>query len=407
MKKPVTDLYDLGVPHNIFPLPLPDGTYYPDHLANYDERPEEFLAGFNRCRDKDWSDYTFMDLGCSEGSTTLKLGQSGARTYGIEGRADAVERANALKAILEFDNVDFKVGNVDHEEIYHEVDGLYNAGILYHLEDPVTFLERCAANTRHFMYVDTGHAPRSQEELEGSKFNPSFGDRFTIDYKGLTLDVINFDEPRDTGEKQKDGTRRKPRSGIGNTNSVWLSHASLVDLMRELGFPYHEVVSDRPIIPRLRTCFWREEPGPKRELGDMAQPLPPRLPQAEAVAITRERDIAYLQKRFAPTFERAPWVSKIIARLKGHSVTALGRAPLLPKIVADLERNGITVGEVIEIPGNFEDPIGLGHLLKLCEGKSGPLAIAVHNTHGVVLQLMLLDRFDYIFTSFGMYNATK
>ena len=297
-----------------------------------------------------------------------------------------MERANALKAILEFDNVDFKVGNVDHEEIYHEVDGIYNAGILYHLEDPVTFLERCAANAKHFMYVDTGHAPRSQEELEGSKFRAAYGDRFTIDYKGITLDVINFAEPRDTGEKQKDGTRRKPRAGIGNDNSVWLSHASLVDLMRELGFPYHEVVSDRPIIPRLRTCFWREEPGPKRELGDMAQPLPPRLPQAEAVAITRERDIA---------------------QLKGKSVTALGRAPLLSKIVADMEANGITVTEIIEVPGSFEDPIGLGQVRQLCEGKSGPLAIAVNNTHDAVFRLMLLDRFDYIFTSFGMYNADK
>ena len=386
MSKPITDLYGLGVPHNIYPLPLPDGSYYPDHLANKDPRPEEFLRGFNRCRDKDWSDYTFMDLGCSEGSTTLKLAQTGAKVYGIEGRADAVERAQALKGILEFDNVDFKVGNVDHEEIYHEVDGIYNAGILYHLEDPVTFLERCAANARHFMYVDTGHAPRSQEELEGSKFRAAYGDRFTIDYKGITLDVINFAEPRDTGEKQKDGTRRKPRAGIGNDNSVWLSHASLVDLMRELGFPYHEVVSDRPIIPRLRTCFWREEPGPKRDLGEMPQPLPPALPQAEAVAITRDRDIAQLQ---------------------GKSVTALGRAPLLPKIVADLQANGIKVTETIEVPGDFDDPIGLGQVRQLCEGKSGNLAIAVANTHDAVFRLMLLDRFDYIYTSFGMYNAAK
>ena len=85
----------------------------------------------------------------------------------------------------------------------------------------------------------------------------------------------------------------------------------------------------------------------------------------------------------------------------------MGRAPLLPKIVADLEANGIKVTEVIEVPGDFEDPIGLGQVRKLCEGKSGHLAIAVANTHDAVFRLMLLDRFDYIFTSFGMYNAAR
>ena len=44
---------------------------------------------------------------------------------------------------------------------------------------------------------------------------------------------------------------------------------------------------------------------------------------------------------------------------------------------------------------------------KLCEGKSGLLAIAVPNTHDSVFRLMLLDRFDYIFTSFGLFNAAQ
>jgi 2-polyprenyl-3-methyl-5-hydroxy-6-metoxy-1,4-benzoquinol methylase len=121
------------VPHNIFPLALPDGTYYPDHLANKDTRPLEFLTQFNRVRDRDWADCTFMDLGCSEGSTTLKLSQMGSTVYGVEGRGDGVERAKGLKDVVGFENTHFKVGNVNDAAIYEEVDGIFNSGILYHL----------------------------------------------------------------------------------------------------------------------------------------------------------------------------------------------------------------------------------------------------------------------------------
>jgi hypothetical protein len=344
----------------------------------------EFINGFDRIRDKDWAACRFLDLGSSEGSTTLRLGETGAAVHGVEGRADAVHRANAIRDVVGFGNVTFSVGNVDHPGSFREVDGIFNAGILYHLEDPVTFLERCAAHARIFMYVDTGHAPRSDDELKNSKFSQAFGDRLTLDYRGLKLDAINFAEPRDTAEKQ-DGMRRKPRAGIGNTNSVWISHASLVDLMGELGFPHHEVVSDRPIIPRLRTCFWRQTPRPPSKIAALPQPLPPARPQREAVIATRARDIAHLQR-------------------SGEAVTLFGREPLLSKVRRDLEDNGVVVREMVEVPGAFEEPIGLGMARKLLEGRSGLLVTAVADTHQAVFRLMLLDRFGYVFTSFGLYH---
>lgn len=372
-------LYKLGVPHNIFPIPLPDGTFYPDHLANHDSRPHEFLTQFNRVRTKDWKDCSFMDLGCSEGSTTLRLSQMGSTVYGVEGRADGVERAKLLREILGFDKTNFSVGNVDEESTFHEVDGIFNAGILYHLEDPVTFLERCAKSAREFMYIDTGVAPRSKEEREGSKFSAAFGKTYTLDYKGLILDVVDFAEPKDVEEK-KGGMRRKPRSGIGNTNSVWLSHASQVELMKVLGFPYHEVISDRPVIPRLRTAYFRTPPAAMKDIGEYIQPVPKALPQPEAIRNSRLRDIDYLKRQQRP-------------------VTLCGREPLLSQSLKDLERQGIEVSAVVEIPG--DGPIGVGGLRKQLEGKSGFLVLAVPNPHDVIFRIMLLDQFEYIFSSFG------
>ena len=85
----------------------------------------------------------------------------GCTVYGVEGREDGVRRADAMKAIQGFEKTHFSVGNVDHATSYRKVDGIFNAGVLYHLEDPVACLERCAENARLFVYLDTGHKPRT------------------------------------------------------------------------------------------------------------------------------------------------------------------------------------------------------------------------------------------------------
>ena len=294
MSASITDLYKLGVPHNKFALTMPDGTYYPDFITTPDKRPVEFLRHFDRVRDKAWDQCSFLDLGCSEGTTTLGLAQMGSTAYGVEGRADGIDRAHVLKEIVGFTNVEYSVDNVVNDSAFREVDGIFNAGILYHLEDPVRMMEQCARNARSFVYVDTGHAPKDDAERRNSKFQPNFRDEFIIDYQGLKLRAVNFAEPEDTRETQGE-VRRGPRSGIGNSNSVWLAHESLIELMAKLGFPYHETVKYAPIIPRLRTCFFREPPRPLDRSFSLLQPLPTAANVDDAIAATVARDLGFLK----------------------------------------------------------------------------------------------------------------
>ena len=375
----VDAIYDLGISHNKFGLPLPDGTMYPDHAADASgKRAREFLTHFNRVRDRDWSDCSLLDLGCSEGSTTFEISQMGSTAYGVEGREDGIRRANVLKDVINFDDTHFSVGNVNDPSAYRPVDGIFNAGILYHLDDPIACLERCAENARLFVYLDTGHAPRDEDERANSKFAPKFGKAYTIDYKGLKLDAVDFQEPN-VPERQEDGSRRGPRSSIGNSNSVWLSHAGAVALMKELGFPHHEVISDAPKFPRLRTCFFRSEPRAVERVDEYIEPLPKLLPPAQRFARSRERDIDYL-------------------RSNGQPVLLIGREPLLSAIRRDLAEASIAVGEEIEIPG--EGLVARGLLKQLTEGKSGLVVFAVDDVVRTVRHLTILDRFNYAFSSF-------
>lgn len=387
MNTSINEIYALGISHNPFPLPLPDGTYFPDYLSQGDPRALEFLTQFDRVRSKPWDACSILDLGCSEGSTTLGLSQTDAHVYGVEGRADGVHRARVLRDILGFDKTDFAVGNVDHESSFREVDAIFNAGILYHLEDPVRFLERCAKNAREFMYVDTGHAPRSQQERENSKFSVQFGDTYTIERHGLTLDVVDFAEPH-VREERQNGLRRGPRAGIGNTNSVWLAHHSLIALMEKLGFPHHDTIKDVPVIPRLRTCFFRERPRDVVDLGPLARPLPRREPQARSVPNANARDIAYLVDRKRP-------------------VTVVGHEPLVAKVCDDLETHGIAIGERIVVPGAVGDMIPTRAMQRILDGRDGLLVIATDDLRQNIDRIMLLDRFEYVFSSFAQMHLLK
>lgn len=379
-------IYDLGISHNKFGLPLPDGTIYPDHATDASgKRAIEFLTHFNRVRDRNWSDCSFLDLGCSEGSTTFEISQMGSTVYGVEGREDAVRRAQVLKSILGFDRTHFIVGNVNDPSAYREVEGIFNAGILYHLDDPVGCLETCARNARSFIYLDTGHAPKDESERAKSKFAPKFGRSYKLDYKGLSLEVVDFQEP-DVPEKLTDGTRRGPRSSIGNSNSVWLSHQSAIDLMAKLGFPYHETVSNAPKFPRLRTCFFRTEPKPVEPLGPLLNPLPELLPIPERFIRSRERDTAYI-------------------RSTGQPVLLVGRDPLLSQVREDLIGAGITIGEEVVLPD--VDPTPRGVFKQLTHGKSGIVVVATTDAIEAVRHLTILDRFNSALASFALARTAS
>lgn len=379
--KAVDAIYDLGISHNKFGLPLPDGTYYPEYSRNVSgERAVEFLTNFDRVRDRDWSECSFLDLGCSEGSTTFEISQMGSEVYGVEGREDGVGRAEVMKRILNFERTHFSVGNVDHASSYRKVDGIFNAGVLYHLEDPVSCLQRCAENARLFIYLDTGHAPRDEAEMQNSKFVKNFGKSYTIQFDGLELDAVDFAEPKNIAEKQGDGMRRGPRSGIGNDNSVWLSHQSAIDLMAKLGFPYHETIKEYPNIPRLRTCFFRTPPRARDQL-TFLKPLPKAYPPKEAILRTRERDVEYLRK-------------------KGEPVLLLGCEPLLSEIAQDLSDAQISVKDRIVLPG--DGPVSKGILNELTKGSSGLVVVATPDVIKTMRNLVILDRFDYAFSSFAL-----
>lgn len=370
-------LYDLGVANNKIATPLPDGSYYPAHLSAPDDRPLEFIEQFNRVRDKPWKDCTFLDLGCSEGAASFTISQTGARVKGIDGRPDAIFRARALADILGYADTGFEVGNVCDSTAFSDADGIFAASIINHLEDPLSFLQLCCKHARSFVYIDAAHMPRNPGELENSRFRAIFGDRHTLSLDGLEINSIEFAEPKEIREHGI-SRRRHPRSGIGNTQSLLLSHDDLIAAMAKLGFPHHETLAVVPSTPRMRTAFYRSEPRGHVPVRTFAHPLPLSPEPFSALCIAAKRDLARLLK-------------------VGTNIILLGDEPRLSEAAAWLHDHGLTIGQTVALPEGREKPIPLPLLQSALDNAEGHLVLAGYGINDLYEKCMLLDRFDQIY----------
>ncbi|MFK7940088.1 MAG: class I SAM-dependent methyltransferase [Roseovarius sp.] len=377
------DLYSLGCANNVFSTALPDGSFIPTYLARADTRATEFLTQFNRVRgDTEWTDCTFLDLASSEGSTTLGLGQMGSSVHGVEGREAAVHRANVIRDLVGFQNVTYDIGNVMDPSHYIPAHGIFAAGILYHLEDPIGFLELCARHASDFIYIDSHRMPNDDQDISKTLFPNSLSDKHVIHAHGMSIRGIKFKEANSRDEQEGEILRR-PRTGIGNTYSVWLSLDDMIGLMARLGFPYHQRIDDHSQFLRSRTVFFRNEPKDVAPAPSFTQHLPKRKPALEAMQIAQARDVEYIKR-------------------KGLPVTLIGVEAVNKKVRAKLEAENIRIEKEVVLPGVDGKSADLGQLIELMEGASGFAVLASLNPHMIYQQLILFPKIDYIATSFGM-----
>ena len=383
MNNPYDDLYSLGSANNVFSTALPDGSFIPPYITREDTRADEFLTQFNRVRgDANWKDCFFLDLASSEGSTSLGLAQMGSTVLGIEGREGAVNRANVIRDLLRFDNGTYEIGNVMDPDKYRQVHGIFAAGILYHLEDPIGFLELCTKHASDFIYIDSRRMPADDQAISQTLFPNSLSNKHVIDAHGLSIRGIEFKEADSKDEEEGDVLRR-PRTGIGNTFSVWLSLDDMIDLMAKLGFPFHHRIDDHSKFLRSRTVFFREKPNDPVAVTPFTQPLLERKPALEAMQIAQARDVEYIKRKSLP-------------------VTLVGVEAVNKKVKEKLEAENIQIQKEIVLPSPDGKSAHLGQLTELIRDTSGFVVLASINPHMIYQQLILFPKIDYVSTSFGM-----
>lgn len=191
---------------------------------------------------KDLTGVRVADLACLEGGLSLAFAQAGAEVLGVEGRASHISRCNFLREQFPSANLRFVQDDVKNftQANYGTFDVVLGYGILYHLDEPLAWLENLACCTRRLLLLDTHYAPatdRDMEQLSPITFhtghNP-LGELQQVTYRQKTYDVRRFREfADDTPQHEIEGM---PWSAIGNTWSLWLTRKSLYTALEQFGF---------------------------------------------------------------------------------------------------------------------------------------------------------------------------
>lgn len=141
------------------------------------------------------------DAGCLEGAYASRFAAAGYDVTGIDARQASLDKcttAGAMNLICD---------DVRNIEAHGPFDAVFACGILYHLDQPVSWL-RAVARCAPLIILDTHIAAQPETQNEG--------------YAGSW-----YTEP---------GGREDPWGAWGNERSFWLTERSLITAMADAGF---------------------------------------------------------------------------------------------------------------------------------------------------------------------------
>ncbi len=175
-----------------------------------------------------------LEVGCFEGIHTIALAGYGASVVGIDSRIENVAKTMVRTWSFGFEATVFKC-DVEQEADFSkvpEVDITHHMGVLYHLVDPVTHLEKLLARTRRAILLDTHYA----REEEATK---------TYQVNGVPYKYKHF----------REGGREEAFAGMYD-HAKWLPLETLVALLKKSGFANVDVAELRDERNGARTLIF-------------------------------------------------------------------------------------------------------------------------------------------------------
>jgi SAM-dependent methyltransferase len=184
------------------------------------------------------------DLGCLEGGYAVHFARAGYEVLGIEGQEENFSNCEWISERVGLPNLRFVCDDVRNLSEYGEFDAVLCAGLLYHLDSPVSFLRELAGVTNRLLIVSTNYATEEGRELGEMP---------------LSEELVEHEGKLGRWYTEPGG----PWSSVGNERSFWLERRNLLQAMIEAGFPtvfeqfdwLGDVVDNRAIEDRVISVF--------------------------------------------------------------------------------------------------------------------------------------------------------
>jgi len=175
-------------------------------------------------------EFSIVDLGCLEGGYTALFARAGFAALGIDGRPANIARCEYGPGRLGLPSLRFVCDDVHNLERYGSFDATFCCGLLYHLEDPISFLRIVSRVTRRILILQTHYSTDSIPE----RF-PNLS--ALTEHEGVQ-GRWHSEHPEDATEEEM---LRQAWSSIGNRRSFWVEKRHLLQALIDLGFsPIYE-----------------------------------------------------------------------------------------------------------------------------------------------------------------------
>jgi hypothetical protein len=193
------------------------------------------------------ADANVLEIGPMEGAHTFLLQQHGAHVTAVEANKRAFLKCLITKELVGMPRARFLLGDCVQylEQNDTRYDLIVACGVLYHMADPLRFLEAVASRTDSLYlwthYIDEGAAPAESPDakcLAARREERDFRGIRAILYRLHYYDVHLKDE-------FSGGIYNEPR---------WMSRASVLDALSALGFSQIEIAHEarpHPTQPRF------------------------------------------------------------------------------------------------------------------------------------------------------------
>ncbi|HWC77227.1 MAG TPA: DUF1698 domain-containing protein [Blastocatellia bacterium] len=251
-REKILDVRDMLSPwkHNI---PLPYGVYTaacPDYYSAH----REIMRIVRDRLDGKWSGRRIVDIGCHEGYFSIECALQGAEVLGIDGKLLNVRKCEFVRSVLGIERAKFVLGDAMKvtRESCGPFDGVLALGLLYHLDDPYTFLSNVAGLCDGFVVIDTHIVLEDQPERIKGDWQPDLSDMRTFTFGGRSYQGRLFREfPMGTERYVKD---LSDSASLDNELSVWLTEDSLVRMLHDVGFSGTEKI----VYPSDAGTWWSD-----------------------------------------------------------------------------------------------------------------------------------------------------
>jgi SAM-dependent methyltransferase len=190
-----------------------------------------------------------VDLGCLEGGYAVEFARSGFESLGIEAREDNLRKCEYVKSNLDLPNLNFVQDDVRNLPAYGKFDITLCYGLLYHLNDPVNFINIMSNCTNKLLLLNTHFAPERDLRYNLGPLNKRIiapiqkRIKFLEPQKNYRLTKISKNEGykgrwyREWSENEnKEKVEKLLWDSYNNNRSFWLCKKELTKALHNAGF---------------------------------------------------------------------------------------------------------------------------------------------------------------------------